>query len=480
MEIQVSGQKINPGKSKLTIVRDGEKLHEETLELGSGNFSLTRNVFIEAKKAGMQQLRVSIDAVPGEVSQLNNVKTVFIEVLDARNKVKIFGLSPHPDIGALKQAIESNKNYEVEVEYAFQIGQPDLSNVNLLILHRLPQYDYPLTSILDQVAKANVPVLFVVDESVYSNALVKYQPAFGYQARRGEINESLPAWNKSFSLFDLSESTREVLELMPPIHSPYARYQEFPANRVLAHQQIGAIKTEQPLIAFAQNAEQKTGVVYGTGFWRWRMYEYERNQNKDATNELINRIVQFLSVRENKTPFRVKTTQKNFNENEEVQFEAQLYNKAFQLTVEPDVQLVIKDQEGKEYSYTMGRSLNQYRLDAGYLKPGDYTYSASTSFDGNQYRATGAFIIKPLQLETLNTTARHDLLQQLSQKSGGTFAIGKDYKKLVEQIKNNANFQSVSYFKSSFLDFIELQWFFWVFLAFISTEWVIRKLKGAY
>jgi len=480
LELVIKGQKLKAGKTILRVRSDKETLFEETLELEEGTFSFRKQVMLQAKTIGIQDLSISLQAVEDESSILNNSKRVFIEVLDGRNKVLLYAKSPHPDVSAIKQAIESNKNYEVKVVYAFEEKRPALQDVDLLILHRLPQYEHPITDLLESASNQNLPLLFVVDESVYAQALMRAVPEFNYQARRGDINESLPHWNDDFSLFELSESSMKILHDMPPIQSPYARYQELANNRVLAYQQIGAIATKQPLIAFSQNNEFKSGIIYGTGLWRWRLYEYDETEAHQATNELINRCIQFLSVRENKSPFRVKTVQRTFNENEAVRFEAQLYNKAFQLIVEPDVKLNIRDESGKTYSYTMGRNFKQYSLDAGYLKPGSYTYEASCSYSGQALKAKGSFLVKPLQLENLNTTARHDMLRRLSDKSSGIFVEQSNADQLFASLKSNHVFKSISYYRSSFLDFIDLRWFFWILLAFISCEWIIRKSKGGY
>ena len=46
---------------------------------------------------------IRISPIANEFSKENNVKDLFIEVLDARQKILILAASPHPDLAAIKK-----------------------------------------------------------------------------------------------------------------------------------------------------------------------------------------------------------------------------------------------------------------------------------------------------------------------------------------------------------------------------------------
>ena len=63
----------------------------------------------------MQRYTASLSVVDGERTAANNMLTFYTDIIDSRRKVAIIGNAPHPDLAALKQAVESNPNYEAEV-----------------------------------------------------------------------------------------------------------------------------------------------------------------------------------------------------------------------------------------------------------------------------------------------------------------------------------------------------------------------------
>ena len=58
------------------------------------SFFTTREITLLADQAGVQRYRIVFSAIDGEVTTVNNAKDVFIDVLDARQKILILGLSP--------------------------------------------------------------------------------------------------------------------------------------------------------------------------------------------------------------------------------------------------------------------------------------------------------------------------------------------------------------------------------------------------
>ena len=125
-------------------------------------------------------------------------------------------------------------------------------------------------------------------------------------------------------------------------------------------------------ILFFQEQEKKVGVVSGEGIWRWRLHDFMSNENQNAFDELVNKTVQFLAVKEDKSKFRV-FTENNYFENQEVQFRAELYNQSYELVNEPEIKLNVKDAEGKEFKFLFNRTMQAYVLNAGRFPAGQYT-----------------------------------------------------------------------------------------------------------
>src|ERR1039458_744542 len=107
----------------------------------------------------MQRYTVKLSDVDGEVSFANNVKDIFIDVLDGRQKILILADAPHPDVAAIKNALESNENYEVNSFIASDFDK-SLAGYNLVIWNQLPSAKNSLQKLLADIDKAKIPVLY--------------------------------------------------------------------------------------------------------------------------------------------------------------------------------------------------------------------------------------------------------------------------------------------------------------------------------
>jgi hypothetical protein len=469
------------GKRYELQVRQGEKiLFREEQQISGERFRRETEIRLKADSTGVQQYVVSISVLEEEQSAANNKRNVFIDVLDGKNKILLLADAPHPDVNAIRQAVESNENYEITVHYPFSGAVPGLEGFNLLILHQLPAVSRNFGDVISLSEKSAVPVLFVLGPQSNIREYGRIASGLGIQASNLSMNEALPAVNQDFSLFLLNDESLASIARMPPLSTFYGKYAPVSPGNVLLFQKIGQVSTADPLLAFMQHAERKAGVLYGTGFWRWRLYDFERNGNHQATNELMSRVVQYLAVRNDKRQFRAQSNQKTYTTTERVFIEAELYNESYQLTNSPEVALIIRGQDKREFSYQMGREGAAYFLDAGFFAAGNYTFEAIAAFSGKELRASGRFTVMPLELEGINTLADHNLLRALADKNNGKSFDPDQVDLLIEELKSNENITSVSYLKTGFKDLVNSKWFFWLLLAFISVEWFIRKWKGSY
>ncbi len=151
----------------------------------------------------------------------------------------------------------------------------------------------------------------------------------------------------------------------------------------------------------------------------------QKTMDHQAFNELINKIVQYLSLKDQKKNFRIYN-QSNFRENEPVIFDAEVYNESYELTNEPEVEISIRNEDAKQFPYVFNKTGNAYHLDAGTFPPGNYSYQAQANLGGNIFTAAGQFSVSAIDLEALNTVADHHLLFQLAEGSGGKMFYPSD------------------------------------------------------
>ena len=186
-----------------------------------------------------------------------------------------------------------------------------------------------------------------------------------------------------------------------------------------------------------------------------------------------------MSVKDNKDKFRV-IVDNQFNENQEIIFNAELYNNSYELVNTPEVKLELENEAGVDYEFVFNKTGSAYVLNAGILPVGSYSYLASTTFSGEQYVVKGQLQINPLLVELNNTVANHQLLQNVANKYNGKMVLPSTMNELEQLIKENTAISSVIYEETDIKEIIHIKWIFFLILALISTEWFIRKRNGAY
>ena len=447
--------------------------------INSADFAQSLDFIIPATKAGIVHYQLSLNNLEGEATYRNNVKDIFVEVLDGRQKILLVANSPHPDIAAIKQTIESNKNYQLDIAYAADFNNK-LNDYNLVILHQLPSTTYPIDNILQQAKALKKSILYIVASQTNISSFCKAQNALNILGNVNKYNDVTAKTAKDFSLFTISDATQQAITKLPPLENFFGEYKVNSASQTLLYQKINNIETDYPLWLFADELDSKIGIIAGEGIWRWRLYDYLQNKNHDAFNELLNKTIQYLAVKGDKRPFRVNLPKNIFQDNEAVNFDAQLYNANYELINTPDVDMKVQSADGKEYPFKFNKSDNYYVLNAGFLPAGNYNYEASTKTGGNTYKANGKFSIAPLQLEELRTVADHKVLYQLAAQHQGQLYLPANMDKIADELLSKNQLKPVLYDTFLTESAINLKWIFFLLLALLSTEWFLRKYLGGY
>ena len=483
--VQIDVSAVNAmGSSSILKIQKMDKgtfrtLQEIPININSNDFFRTEEVILDADPAGVQRFRMSLTGIQGESTKGNNVKDIFVDVLDARQKILILANAPHPDVTAIRQSLSDNKNYELEIAYA-QDQNINVQAFDMVVLHQLPSRDHPLTNVMNILKAEKTPRLLILGNQSSLRRFQEIQPFVSIE--RGNQSSNLIQANMApnFSLFTIGEKLRTELPRFAPLTAPFGEYSLSPGAEPLLYQKIGKIDTDYPLLAFGEKDGIKTGILCGEGIWKWRLFDFLQHENHDIYDELIDKTIQFLSVKEDKRQFRVSIPKNIFNENEPVVFDAELYNKSYERVNDPEVNLTITDDEGKNFDYVFSRTAESYSLDAGLLSVGNYRYRATTTTGGEQLSHTGQFSVQPIQLELYETTADHRLLRLLSDQFGGEIIFPDQIQEIPAKLLAKGTVKPVQYQTTSTKPAIHLKWLFWILLSLLTLEWVLRRYFGSY
>ncbi len=475
LEITVEAYQAQGSSSVLTVSDKSGTVFSRPVSVNSNEYRMLVPITLLAKNKGIQHYTIRLSPISNELSVRNNAQTIFVEVIDGRQKVLILANSPHPDLTALKQSIEVNKNYTVKVSFADEVSKPDMDEAGLVILHQLPSLSNSAQAILKMLPSK--PLLFVLGAQSNVSAFSSSQSVMGVTTS-GNTQEAIANFEPDFYAFTLNDANKQRIRNLAPLLTPFGNYGlKGPAN-VMMTQQIGKLVTKMPLLVFGEDAQRKVAVLAGEGIWRWRLEDFQENGNHEAVDELVGKTVQYLSTREDKRKFRVYSSKNAFDENEHIILNAELYNDAFELVNTPDVNISLSNKAGKSYSFVFSRTTNAYSLDAGVLPAGEYSYTARTELGTNKHAAAGQFVVTQQQAEFRQTRANHQLLYTLAQRSGGKMIFPGQVQDLAQLIKENENVKTVSYEDRKYEEPINIKLVFFIILTLLTLEWFSRKRNG--
>ncbi|MEL6134794.1 MAG: hypothetical protein AAFR59_15645, partial [Bacteroidota bacterium] len=146
VRVKVRSQGFDRTDLQVTLKGHGKVLGTQTLTLNRNQPEGNVEFLFKPEEAGQQGYTISVSNMPGEITYRNNTRRIYINVLETRAKIALFAGSPHPDLGALQQAFDRNKGYELT---SFILRSPgdfynspnayNLADFDLFILHNFPQ-----------------------------------------------------------------------------------------------------------------------------------------------------------------------------------------------------------------------------------------------------------------------------------------------------------------------------------------------------
>ena len=478
LEVQVDVLATGLSGSGATVRLSGGGANEtQRLQFRRDRALETARFTVTPKTVGLQRYRLSVPAVAGERNTVNNTREIFVDVLDARQQILLLAEAPHPDVSALRQALDANENYETSYAKLADFDG-DVSDVDLVIFHGVTRGAERAATLLRQLNGRGVGRWFITGRQP-SAAGLALQGLFSLSAKPSS-NVVTPALNPGFRLFSIGEAWAEQLRGYPPVEAPFGDYGPLAGGEVLLTQRVGRVETDYPLLAMGEVAGAKTGVFAGEGLWRWRLAEYQATGQHAAFDEMVLATVQYLALRDDKRPFRVTPAQRVFATDEDVRLQGELYNASFRLVNEPDVAVQLTEDGGARYEYVMDKVGGAYQLNAGRLPAGDYRYRASTSFGGEAYTANGAFSIQRVDLEQAVTTADWEVLRRVSQARGGRLVSEAELDALAEELIASSNAKPVLYQQVRTRPLIDWPWLLGIVLVLLAGEWFWRRRLGGY
>lgn len=477
IRVTVSAHDLANRKATLALSSHGNVIDKQEIEIPSNRFSKEIDFMLEADKKGVKQIDIELSGIAEEEQLLNNVKHIFVEVLDQKYKILCLAQSPHPDLAAIRSVL--NDNYEVDFAFA-KDGVPDFSSYDLLILHQMPSLGVDFEGINKQLEKnTKLPVLFVVGQATDLSLLNKLQDA--YEIRSGATNTVLDVkahLNGSFSTFTIEAECGEMLSKYPPLAMPHVELSPSKSHDDLLLQDVLGVKSGLPLLSFVRG-DRKMAFLFGTNVWRWRLYEYYQSKNHDVFDEIFSKSLKYLLLASDDGS--AIYCKEEFFTNEPVIITAELRNLANELVTKPELKAQLVNKLTDEaYDFVFSKRDHDYELNAGVLPEGLYIYKVEAQMGDRLISASGSFSVAALGIEAQQLTADVSRLRNLALLTNGKCYSAHDLQQLADDLRADKRIASVEHHESRFQDLIHSRWIWFVLIGLAAIEWLLRKMFGSY
>ena len=429
-----------------------------------------------AKEKGLLHLIVEVSTITGEKNTANNKAHVYIEVIDNKQKVLICAAAPHPDVKAMRSALDQKENIETFLCIPGISALPK-ENFDLVIFHQLPHMNNMLQNEFNELMKTPTPKLFIVGNMTNLPLFNQANTLLSISQRSSQKDLAAASVNGNFTKFSLPEDQKDRWNDTPPLQVPFGDYKLKSEADVILYQKIGKVSTLTPLLVTA--SDRKTAVFCGEGLWWWRMNEASKFGEALAFDKLIHDLVQFMSSKEDKRKFKVYPANNEFLAGDPVLFQAELYNDIYEPVYDVPFQIKLTDENKEHLDYTFVHTKGNQGYSIVGLKPGVYQFTASGELNGKKEQYNGEFLVIEELSELIESTANHQLLRELSAQTKGKFYQPSQINQLSAELTSQ-EFPDVLHASESLLHWIQLTWILWLLIILASIEWALRKYKGIY
>ncbi len=422
------------------------------------------NFYLTAKAVGKQVFEAVISPLPTEKNTVNNRKNFYVDVINEQSEITLIYDVLHPDIGALKKSIESNKQRKVNLVKVDKFDY-DFEKSDVLILY---QPNSKFQKIFTALKNSEQSLFIITGMNTNWSFLNSAQNYFHKNVLQQQENY-LAKLATDFSAFAVEDID---FEKFPPIEDYFGSIQFKVENDVIANQIMEGMETKNPVIATFKQDNRRGVALFGEHIWRWRMAAFTQQNSFLKFDTFINQLLQYLTIVKGKRKIEVAFNPINYI-NDEVIIKAKPYDANFNFDKNAQLNLILNN-DGKKIPFQLG-NLN-FEANLINLKPGDYEFriidkKSRTLFEGK-------FAVANYAVEQEKFTANLEGLKQLALHSKGAVFYPSTIDNLINRLINNSEYKTVQKETKQSVSFIDWKWLLALITLSLSIEWFIRKYRG--
>ncbi|MDR7210352.1 hypothetical protein [Flavobacterium piscis] len=463
--LQYAGDKNTT--ADFTISQGSTVVVKEKVAFSPSKKTATLNLLLPADKIGLQIFKASISSNLKEKNSYNNSKNFAVEVIDQKSTIAIVSAINHPDIGALKRAIETNAQRKVILVKPNDISQ--LQDVSVLVLYQPTSAFKP---IFDNNKLAGTNTFIITGNNTDFNFLNQKQNNLVFKMSN-QREDFLNEFQSQFNLFAIENIG---FENFPPLQNLFGTITVNGNVSVLLSSKIRNVSTNAPLLAFAENQGKRTAFLLGENSWKWRLQSHIDNQSFEKYDVFIDKIIQYLATSASKKSLVVEH-ESFYNSGEAIVINAQYFNKNYEFDEKARLTITVTNAETKQTkNYDLLKGNNSFSANLDGLAAGKYSFIVKELNTNTVYSSRFEILDFDIEKQFVNPDVQK--LKQLALQTNGKAFFQDQVDDLIHALLENKEYKSIEKNVSTKTPLIDWVWLLILIAALLTTEWFVRKYNG--
>ena len=454
--------------TELKIWSGNSIVFRKSLNFSADKTSEIISTTLLANSVGVKTFRVELSALNNEKNTVNNVKSFGVEVIDQKTNIAIVSERLHPDIGALKKAIESNEQRSVSILKPLEY----IDKFNDFQLVVLCQPTNNFKNVLEKIFSERRNAMIITGNNTDWNLLNNAQPYFK-QTITNESEDFQPTLNRNYGTFIIDKLD---FEDYPPLQSEFGNISFSVPNDIVLTKTVNGIDTGQSMLSTFEAEGNKFALLNGEGLWRWRAQSYLDMESFNDFDNFIGKLVQYLSS--NKQRNRINIDYKSFyNGNDDIIISAQYFNKNFEFDNSAALTLVLRHQLNNDVrEFPLLLNEGNYRVDLSGIDSGPYNFTLKHNTES--VSVSGSFEVLEYNVEQQFLNADINKLKSLANSSNGNSYFSDQLDDLVSNLLEDSRYQIIQKSTKNIVPLIEWKYLLGIIALSLFSEWFIRKYNG--
>ena len=453
--------------SNVTISQGNTKLNTQVISFSPSKKSVVVSVLLPANKVGLQIYKASNTSKEKEINTYNNSYNFAVEVIDQKTEIALISSFNHPDLGALKRAIESNAQRKVTLLKPYDIN--NLNKFNIAILYQ-PTVEFK--SFFDKNKGLGINTFIITGTKTDFNYLNQQQRDLVFKMS-SQSEDYIAEFKEDFNLFALDDIG---FSQFPPLENPFGVVTTSSNVNVLLGSSIRNIKTNSPLLAFSENQGKRSAYLLGENCWKWRLQSHVDSKTYEKFDTFIDKTIQFLASNASKKSL-VVTHDGFYNSGDAIEISAQYFNKNYEFDDKANLNITLVNRKSKaKKSYDLLKSNTDYKVNLDGLEVGKYDFIVRELNSNSVYK--GSFEILDFDIEKQFVNPDLAKLTQLANQTKGQLIFPDQVDLLIKSLLENEEYKSIQKSIIKKIPLINWTWLLIVLIISLASEWFLRKYNG--